>query len=90
MAGERVSAEQALAIGFVHQVIPDETFTAEVERFARKLAALPPEAVGAAKLVVDVAADVDRTTQRQVDRLANTSLAARDDFSQRTAAFRAD
>jgi enoyl-CoA hydratase len=90
MAGERVSAEQALAIGFVHQVFPDETFAADAKRFARKLAALPPEAVGAAKLAVDIAADVDRTTQRHVDRLANTSLAGRDDFLQRTAAFRAE
>jgi len=90
MAGERVSADQALAIGFVHQVFPDETFSAGVERFARKVAAMPSEAVGAAKLVVDMAADVDRTTQRHVDRLANTSLAGRDDFAQRTAPFLAE
>lgn len=88
MAAERVSADQALAIGFVHQVFPDETFPAEVDRFARKLAGLPQEAIGAAKLVVDAAADVDRTTQRNIDRLANTSLAGRADFAERTAQFR--
>jgi enoyl-CoA hydratase len=90
MAGERVSADQALAIGFVHRVVPDETFSAEVAAFARRLAGLPPEAVGTAKLVVDAAADVDRTTQRNIDRLANTSLAAQADFARRTARFGAD
>jgi enoyl-CoA hydratase len=87
MAGERVSAEQALAMGFVHQVFADETFSADVEKFSRKLAAMPAEALGAAKLVVDMAADVDRTTQRHIDRLTNTSLASGDEFAERTAPY---
>jgi enoyl-CoA hydratase len=87
MAGEPIGADQALAIGFVHQVFPDETFAAEVAGFARKLAGLPEEALGTAKLVVDAAADVDRTTQRNIDRLANTSLAGRPGFADRTARF---
>lgn len=90
MAGEPVGAEQAQAIGLVHQVFPDETFHDEVQNFARKLAALPREAVGAAKLVVDMAADVDRTSQRHIDRLTNTSLAADGGFAERTAPFVSD
>jgi enoyl-CoA hydratase len=87
MAGEPVDAEQAKAIGFVHQVFPDETFHDDVATFARKLARMPGEALGAAKLVVDMAADVDRTTARHIDRLANTPLAARSEFAGNTSSY---
>jgi enoyl-CoA hydratase len=87
MAGETVGAEQAKAIGFVHQVFPDATFHAEVAAFARKLAGMPAEALGAAKLVVDAAADVDRTTARNIDRIANTSLSGRADFAGKTSHY---
>jgi enoyl-CoA hydratase/carnithine racemase len=87
MAGEPVDAEQARAIGFVHQVFPDETFHDEVRAFARKLAGLPRESLGAAKLVVDLAADVDRTSQRHIDRLTNTPLAAAREFAGNTTSY---
>ncbi len=87
MAGETVGAEQALTIGLVHRVIADDVFADEVAAFARRLAGLPMEALGAAKLAVDLAADVDRTSQRNIDRLTNTSLAARDEFAAGTAMF---
>jgi enoyl-CoA hydratase/carnithine racemase len=87
MAGEQVDAEQAKAIGYVHQVFPDETFAADVADFARRLVGMPIEALGAAKLAVDIAADVDRTTARNVERLTNTSLATRSDFAEKTASF---
>lgn len=89
MAGEPVDAEQAKAIGFVHQVFRDETFNAEVAAFARKLAVMPIEALGAAKLVVDAAADVDRTTARTIDRIANTSLSSRAEFAGNTSRYTA-
>jgi enoyl-CoA hydratase/carnithine racemase len=87
MAGEPVDAELARTIGFVHRVLPDETFHADVAAFAHKLAAMPAEALGAAKIVVDAAADVDRTTARNIDRLANTSLSGRAEFADNTAPF---
>jgi enoyl-CoA hydratase/carnithine racemase len=87
MAGEPVDAELARTIGFVHRVFPDETFHEEVHAFARKLAGLPREPLGAAKLVVDLAADVDRTSQRHIDRLANTPLAAAREFAGNTTPY---
>ncbi len=74
MAAQTVDAEEARAIGLVHRVIPEDTFTDEVTAFARHLAGLPAEAVGLAKLAIDAAADTDRTTARNVDRIANTLL----------------
>jgi enoyl-CoA hydratase len=88
MAGRNVDAERALAIGLVHDVFAAETFSTDVAAFAAELAALPAEALGAAKLVVDMTAAADRETARQIERFANTHLcltgtfrAATDDFN---------
>ena len=82
MAAQTVDAEQARAIGLVHRVIPDDVFPAEVAAFARHLAGLPAEALGLAKLAIDAAADSDRTTARNVDRIANTLLVLSEEHRQ--------
>ena len=74
MAAQTIDAAEARAIGLVHRVIPHEEFAEEVAAFARHLAGLPAEAVGLAKVAIDAAADTDRTTARNVDRIANTLL----------------
>jgi enoyl-CoA hydratase len=71
MAAMRVGAEQAKAIGLVHDIYPAETFLDDVTAFCRHLMTLPAEALGLAKLAVDIYTDVhDRTVQRHIDRLA--------------------
>jgi enoyl-CoA hydratase len=87
MAGQRVGAEQAKAIGLVHEVFPDDTFQESVASFAKSLVAMPMEAMGAAKLVVDIARDTDRTTQRHVDRIANAPRASSPEFFTNTQPF---
>jgi enoyl-CoA hydratase len=74
MAGQQVSAAEALSIGLVHAVYPVDGFAARVEQFARDLVSQPEEALGLAKLVIDAAANSDRTSARHVDRIANTVL----------------
>ena len=78
MATMPVSATEALAMGLVNQVFPAPTFREEVGAFCRHLVGLPAEAMGVAKLLADMAVDTDRTTQRHVDRIANTPLLSRD------------
>jgi enoyl-CoA hydratase len=72
MAGQEVSAELAVTMGLVHAVYPAESFAADVQAFARKLIEIPADLLGAAKIGIDMAADVDRTSARNFDRLANT------------------
>jgi enoyl-CoA hydratase len=74
MAGRSVDAAQALTIGLVHEVFPDEGFHAAVHDRVREIVALPAEALGATKLAVDMVAEVDRGTARHIERLANTHL----------------
>lgn len=85
--GEEVSADQALTIGLVHAVYPAGEFSARVDAFAHKLAALPSEAAGVTKTIVDIAAGVDRQTARDFDRFANTVLLTSEEHRARVRAF---
>jgi enoyl-CoA hydratase len=87
MACETIDAQQALSIGLVHKIYPVDTFAEEVQAFARKLATLPREAMGVAKVAIDVADGVDRRTAREFDRMAQTVLFMSDDFRNRVSAF---
>jgi enoyl-CoA hydratase/carnithine racemase len=89
MAAMPVTADEAHAMGLVNRVFPEPTFRDEVHAFCRHLVGLPAEAVGVAKLLADMAVDTDRTTQRHVDRLANTPLLGSEENRRLTARFRA-
>jgi len=54
--------------------LPGGRFRRAGELFARDLVSQPEEALGLAKLVIDAAANSDRTSARHVDRIANTVL----------------
>jgi len=56
----RLDAHRALDMGLINGVFPTETFDAEVDAIAQKLAAGPTEAFGIAKSLVHQAAGVDR------------------------------
>jgi enoyl-CoA hydratase len=83
MAGRSIDAARALQIGLVHEVHPAETLAEEARRFARDLAALPPEAVGLAKLAIDLCDVLDRGSGRDVERVVNTMLMTSDDHRRR-------
>jgi enoyl-CoA hydratase len=74
MAGQQIGSEQAVTIGLVHQVFPDDEFADGVQAFARHLAGLSAEALGLAKLAIDAATSADRSSARDFDRIANTLL----------------
>lgn len=84
MAGRQLTADEALRIGLVHEIHPAAALHERVHDFALELALLPADAVGMAKLIVDAAVDADRTTQRHLDRFANTSLFGSPEFVART------
>jgi enoyl-CoA hydratase len=87
MAGESIDAQTALMIGFVHKVYPAAEFDDAVRAFAIKLTTLPREAVGVAKVTIDAAAEVDRRTAREFDRMAQTVLFSSPDYMAKVNAF---
>jgi enoyl-CoA hydratase len=80
MANKSVTAEMAYNMGLVHQVFPDETFEEEVLAFCRHLAKQNGEQMGAAKVAIEMAAEVGRDTARQVERMANSGLMLNPDY----------
>lgn len=78
MAGEQMDAQTALIAGLVQAVWPTDEFDDRVWAFCKKLAAKPADAVGVAKLAIDLCKDLDRSGGRTVERIANTPLVLRD------------
>ncbi len=74
MANLPASADQAVIMGLVHEVFPDETFEDDVMRFCRHLAEQHAEQMGTAKIAIELAHDVGLAQARQVERLANSAL----------------
>jgi enoyl-CoA hydratase len=74
MAGEQVSSDQALVMGLVHAIYPDEEFETRINAFCEKLCKQPYEVMGLAKLSIELAADLDRSQARNVERISNSIL----------------
>ena len=89
MAGQTVDAQQALAIGLVHAVYPAAEFQARVQVFAQDLAGQPGEAIGLAKVAIQLADELDRRSAREFDRIAQSLVLMSPEFQQRIAAFNA-
>jgi enoyl-CoA hydratase len=78
MAGEPMDAQTALIAGLVQAVWPSEEFDERVWAFCQRLAGKPPDAMGVAKMAIDLCQDLDRAGGRTVERIANTPLVLRD------------
>jgi enoyl-CoA hydratase len=87
MAGENVTAEHALQMGFVHRVLPEDGFHDAVQAWTRKLIGNSAEALGLAKIAIEAAVDSDRRTARHIDRVANTLLLQSQEHIEKIAAF---
>lgn len=87
IAGEAITAQDARMMGFVHAVYPVAEFARRAQAFAAKLAALPPETLGVAKLSLRAAAYTDRASARDFDRLANTLLVTSREHAERMRVF---
>jgi enoyl-CoA hydratase/carnithine racemase len=74
MANMKAPADLALTMGLVHQVYPDETFEQEVMTFCRHLTKQNAEQMGAAKIAIELARDVNLDQARHVERMANSAL----------------
>jgi hypothetical protein len=70
-------------------VYPDEEFEQRVWDFCLNLAKQPPETVAAAKLAIELVADLERGQARNVERLAVSSLVFGEEHRELLAAMRA-
>lgn len=87
MLGELITAEYAYEIGLVEHVYSEDRFDQEVRAMAEKLATRPPQALAMAKYAIDNGMEVDRSTGRFVERLAQSVLLRTKDHTEGVSAF---
>ena len=74
MANRKADANRALIMGLAHEVLPNEGFHDAAFDFCKHLTRNNPEQMGAAKIAIEMAAEVGRDTARHVERMANSAL----------------
>ena len=74
MGNQKADADRALIMGLVHDVMPDEGFEAAALDFCRHLTKQNGEQMGAAKIAIELAAEVGPEMGRHVERMANSAL----------------
>lgn len=74
MANKPVTADRALAMGLVHDVYDDADLDAEALEFCRHLTQQNGEQMAAAKVAIELCAELGRSSARHVERLANSAL----------------
>ena len=72
--GEPIDASQALALGMVNRVVPDEDLMSEALRLAEKLANVKPEALRATKQLFHEVADLPLEEALKRGRAANQRM----------------
>jgi 2-(1,2-epoxy-1,2-dihydrophenyl)acetyl-CoA isomerase len=87
MLGERIGADQALAIGLIHAVAEPDALEADARALAAKLAALPTRAIGLAKRAfhAEVFPELEAALTRERDLQGEASRTA--DYAEGVAAF---
>jgi enoyl-CoA hydratase/carnithine racemase len=83
MANKPAPADMAFTMGLVHQVFPDETFEKDVMDFCEHLARQNGEQMGAAKVAIELCAEVGREQGRHVERMANSGLMLNPDYQRK-------
>jgi len=86
-SGEPLSAERALAIGLVNEVVPHEKLLERVKELAKKIASKAPLAIAAAKRVMARGFDQDLIGACELEATAFASLFGSEDQREGTAAF---
>ena len=74
MGNQKVDADRALIMGLAHDVLPDEGFQEAALDFCRHLTKSSGEQMGAAKVAIDLVAELGRESGRHVERMANSAL----------------
>ncbi len=87
MANLPADADRALTMGLVHEVFPDESFEDDVMSFCRHLAEQNGEQMGAAKIAIELCAELGRDQSRHVERMANSALMLSPDYLARIEAY---
>ena len=87
MLGDRIGAEEAERIGLIYRVLPDETFTEEVEKIAQTLAEMPTKGLAYTKQALNLSMEQSFEAQLQTEDTLQQKAAATNDFKEGVDAF---
>ena len=87
MTGEVISAPEALAMGMINAVVPDEQLIARAMAMAEGLAQAPTAAIGRVKELLEASAKNDYGEQLELERRAQIESGLTKDFKEGVAAF---
>jgi enoyl-CoA hydratase/carnithine racemase len=87
VTGEPVAPEEALQLGIVDRVFPEESFQEEVQKYAQKLASGPTMAQGYIKLSVNTGLETSLAEGLAIERAHQNQLFASEDVREGLKAF---
>ncbi len=87
MANKKADARKAETMGLVHEVYPDAGFEEAALDFCRHLTKNDAQQMGAAKIAIDLCAEVGRDSARHVERMANSALMLNPDYIAKIEAY---
>jgi enoyl-CoA hydratase/carnithine racemase len=87
VTGEPVGPDEALQLGLVDRVFPEESFQDEVQKFAHKLASGPTMAQGYIKLSVNMGLETSLAEGLAIERAHQNQLFASEDVAEGLKAF---
>jgi enoyl-CoA hydratase len=82
MANMPVTAQEAWNMGLVHKVFADASFEADTLDFCRHLTRQNGEMMGAAKLAIELAADLGADQAAAIERMTNSTLMLSPDYQE--------
>ena len=87
MMGDRISAEEAERMGMIYRVLPDETFTEEVDHVAQTLAEMPTKGLAFTKQALNLSMEQSFEQQLNTEDALQQKAAATNDFKEGVEAF---
>lgn len=87
MSGDRVSADEAVAIGMIYKAIDDEAFDSEVTSAAQRLAQMPTQALALTKELVQKTWQNDLAKQLRMEEEYQDKCGNSHDYNEGVAAF---
>ena len=87
MLGEKLSAEEAVRMGLIWQVVDDAALAASALALANRLAAMPAKALAETRRALDAALPMDFGDALALEANVQRALGRNDDFAEGVAAF---
>lgn len=87
LLGENITAQRALEMGLVHQVVPDDELDKQVNALAKKFHQMPPRTVGLAKMVINRGYDLSLQESEELEVELQKKMLGSADFQEAIKSF---